>query len=429
MACSSPRADMAKNMSYLYKDGSPGLRPSIAVYHPKADSSLIRIELRREELLYKTESVGADFRALIQVQWLLRSAVDSRVLDSSLVEYRDFKAGVEGGLLSFEWGLKKPLNEAKAELEIRISDPQRGSMATNTVPLDWEVSGNRQYYRLVDLQGRWVPRPVVLQDRLYRLECGVCPNLIYSRLYTTEYPLATPPFAQNESASFDFNGDSVWGFSLTDTLRFDRVGIYHLQMDSSAMNGFSAFQFGSDFPHLSQRVELAPPLRYLTTKKEYEALTQPADPDSVKFEVDRFWLKMGGSPERARQLIEAYYTRIEEANKKFSSYTPGWRTDRGILYTIYGPPDEVVHEPGRELWFYGNRNSSLVYAFEFIKVNNPFTEQDYALVRLAEHRFGWQQAIAGWRSGRVYGSADIKREQDARDAQLRIQRQPTGIWY
>ena len=420
---------MAKNLAYLYKDGSPGLRPTVAVYHPKLDSSAVRVEIRRDELLYKTESVGADFRAKIQVRWLLRSVSESRVLDSSQLEYRDFKAGVDGGLLEFEWGLRRPEAQPRALLEIRITDLQRGTNALSSVEIDWESAGNRQFYRLVDVKGHWVPRPLVQGDRLYRLECGTCPKNLITRLYTGDYPLATPPFAQNESSSFDFSGDSVWSFSAGDTLRFDRNGIYHLQMDSSSTNGYSAFHFGPDFPNLYQRKELAPPLRYLSTKKEYESITKNSNPDSIKFEVDRFWLKIAGSPERARQLIEAYYTRVEEANKKFTSYTPGWRTDRGILYTVYGPPDEVVVEAGREWWYYGNRNSSLTYAFEFINVNNPFTEQDYALVRLAEHRYGWQQAIAGWRSGRVYGSADIKREQDARDAQLRIQRQPTGIWY
>jgi len=429
--CSSPRTETTQNLAYKYRDDAPGLRPVVSVYHPTADSTWIRLVLDRSDLLYKTESVGADFRALIEVHYRFLSGVNEALVDSGTLKFADYKAGVDGGRLQFEWGLRKPTGaEEPFAVSLYIRDPQRGSEAQAKARIDWSDPQNRQYFRLREIpDNRWNEMPWVRSGTAYGLECGQCPEQMFVRCFGKEYPLATPPFASNESGSFDFKGDSIGVLRRTDTLLFARQGLYHFQSDSSLLSGFTAFAFGPDFPKLSLRTELAPPLRYLTTKKEYEALTESGNPDSIKREVDRFWLKIGGSPDRARTLIEAFYRRVEEANERFTSYTPGWRTDRGILYVVYGPPDEVIEEPGRERWVYGSRQSALSYAFEFIRVENPFTEQDYSMVRLADHRYGWQQAIAGWRSGKVYGSADIKREQDARDAQLRIQRQSPGFWY
>lgn len=431
--CSSPRTETAQNLAYKYRDDATGLRPSVSVYHPSVDSSWIRLVLDRSDLLYKTEAVGADFRALIEIEYRLLNQVNGVLVDSGTLKFRDYKSGVDGGKLLFEWGLLRPTAEGAGgeyTLDMVVRDPQRGSEAKVAARLDGADAQNRQYFRLRDVSGQtWIETPWVRPRAAYTLECGRCPDRLFVRYFGTEYPLATPPFASNESGSFDFSGDSVGLVRLSDTLTFDRPGLYHFQVDSAGLSGFTAFALGPDYPRLSLRTELAPPLRYLTTKKEYETLAQSGNPDSIKREVDRFWLKIGGSPERARTLIEAFYRRVEEANERFTSYTPGWRTDRGILYVVYGPPDEVLDLGDRERWYYGNRQSALSYAFEFVRVENPFTDQDYSLVRLADHRYGWQQAIAGWRSGKVYGSADIKREQDARDAQLRIQRQSPGFWY
>ena len=66
---------------------------------------------------------------------------------------------------------------------------------------------------------------------------------------------------------------------------------------------------------------------------------------------------------------------------------------------------------------------------KIIHVSNPFTENDYALNRLSEYRYGWGKAVSGWRNGKVYGIKDIQREQNARDAQLRRQRVAPTVWY
>lgn len=67
--------------------------------------------------------------------------------------------------------------------------------------------------------------------------------------------------------------------------------------------------------------------------------------------IARFWERRG----RAAKV--EHYRRIEYANARFrASAVPGWRTDRGRLYIVMGPPDEIDVQPERnlEVWRYSS---------------------------------------------------------------------------
>ena len=147
-------------------------------------------------------------------------------------------------------------------------------------------------------------------------------------------------------------------------------------------------------------------------------------PDSLKYQVDKFWLKSAGSASRGKVLVREYYNRIQDANIFFTSYLEGWKTDRGIVYAVLGPPSKVTKDFNTETWVYGNEASSLDMVFTFVKVYNPFADNDYALAKLNKYRFIWGQAIDGWRHGTAYGLKEIIREQDERDQQVRMANQP-----
>jgi GWxTD domain-containing protein len=85
------------------------------------------------------------------------------------------------------------------------------------------------------------------------------------------------------------------------------------------------------------------------------------DEEREKF-IEQFWERRNptpGSPENA--FKEEHYRRIAFANKHFATLSgkPGWQTDRGHIYIVYGPPDEIDSHPkdttrpvGTEQWRY-----------------------------------------------------------------------------
>jgi len=81
----------------------------------------------------------------------------------------------------------------------------------------------------------------------------------------------------------------------------------------------------------------------------------------------------------------------------FSSYLEGWKSDRGIIYIIFGPPNIVNKEGQVETWYYGTSQSIRSIAFNFYIVNDPFSDNDYVLARSANYKNSWYIAIGTWR--------------------------------
>ncbi|MEO8085789.1 MAG: GWxTD domain-containing protein, partial [Bacteroidota bacterium] len=159
------------------------------------------------------------------------------------------------------------------------------------------------------------------------------------------------------------------------------------------------FVFPNSFPAVTSPEQMVECVRYLTTKREFEEMK--SNPNK-KAAMDKFWLDLGGNAERTKLLIKKYYTRIREANQYFSSYTEGWRTDRGMVYTVFGKPNNVYKSSTAESWIYGTPNNALSINFFFTKVINPFTDNDYQLTREPLFEGAWMRAVDVWRQGRVY---------------------------
>jgi hypothetical protein len=96
-------------------------------------------------------------------------------------------------------------------------------------------------------------------------------------------------------------------------------------------------------------------------------------------------------------MIKLYYNRVMDANRFFTSYLEGWKTDRGIIYIIYGPPNVVYKGRNVEGWVYGEDKNMLSINFTFRKLDNPFTDNDYSLTRSPAYKDGWYIAVDNWR--------------------------------
>jgi GWxTD domain-containing protein len=65
--------------------------------------------------------------------------------------------------------------------------------------------------------------------------------------------------------------------------------------------------------------------------------------------IQQFWLRRDptpGTPEN--EFKDEHYRRITYSNAHFgtASGAPGWQTDRGHVYIVYGPADELEAHPG-----------------------------------------------------------------------------------
>ncbi len=85
---------------------------------------------------------------------------------------------------------------------------------------------------------------------------------------------------------------------------------------------------------------------YIITNEERQSFKKFSTDEEREQFIESFWERRNpnpGSPEN--EFKEEYYRRIAYANEHYASGIPGWKSDRGRLYIMYGPPDEIESHP------------------------------------------------------------------------------------
>ncbi len=83
-------------------------------------------------------------------------------------------------------------------------------------------------------------------------------------------------------------------------------------------------------------------VKYIITGEEMEAFKRLSNDEERDNFIEQFWLRRDPSPDTVEnEYKEEHYRRIAYANERFSAGMQGWRTDRGRIYIVYGPADEI----------------------------------------------------------------------------------------
>ncbi len=98
---------------------------------------------------------------------------------------------------------------------------------------------------------------------------------------------------------------------------------------------------------------------YIIDDAERAAFQKLTTPEERACFVAQFWERRNPEPGASvNKFKKEHYRRIAYANSHFAgSSVPGWQTDRGHMYILYGPPDEIDSHPHAtphpwELWGY-----------------------------------------------------------------------------
>ena len=85
---------------------------------------------------------------------------------------------------------------------------------------------------------------------------------------------------------------------------------------------------------------------YIITDDERKAFKKLATDDEREKFIEEFWRRRDPDPDTdENEFKEEYYERIAYANEHFASGIPGWRSDRGRIWIMYGKPDERETHP------------------------------------------------------------------------------------
>ena len=389
------------NIARLYDENNFSFFEAV-IYHKSDSISQVYVSLKPDDFRFLGSQDNHVIGANIEVRYeLYQSWESSAILDSATIKVNDtssFGKGLEM-IVDFEVKAAFPGNYL---LKIILTDLNinKDNEVFRFFNLEKSSKISRQNFLVTDSDGYPVFNNFVRQGQYFHILFNdTTVHNLYIRYYNRTFPLAKPPFATVKDVTYKFKPDSILSTDLVQgyspLLELPDRGIYHIQPDLSKPDGLTLFVFDEGFPEIATPASAVAPLRYLTTSKEYNTLLKYQD---YKAAIDSFWLERASNqPERAKNMIKKYYSRVQNANMIFSSFVEGWKTDRGLIYIIYGPPTEVYRKNGEEKWVYGKSGNPLSITFYFYQVDNPFTDNDYSLSRSPAYKNSWYIAIDNWR--------------------------------
>lgn len=406
MACYTPGNLINQNLASCYRPDQQAATPPDFSFFQLDDSTVqVDVRINAEHLLFSRQENGS-FKAFCAVHIELVRAYESpAVLDSgSYLQEIRMDERTTYNLFSFRMKV-----HASGELlaKVRLTDMNRGSSEERFARFRMSgPSGRNSFLVLKNNDDPLFEDRVTVQDSFHIIHRDHSMRTVQVRYFHREFPLSAPPFGVDNRTPFDYRPDSVFVLEIGRGVyhRFEKLGFYHLQVDTTGKEGLTIFVYEEGFPKVVNTVSMLEPVRFLTTRSEYDAMNSAP---SLRKAMDEFWLeRCKGSREKSRLLIQRYYQRVQWANKLFSSYMEGWRTDRGMLYIMMGAPNTVFRASNSETWVYGTVNSPTALNFMFVKVDNPFTDNDFSLTRSPIYENPWYRAVDTWRQGRAYNTID-----------------------
>lgn len=403
----------SKDLSYLYNPTKNIINPRYLVTNASDNQSVLSVKFFTSELFFSEANPEGVPKAMILITVKLFNTSQGRILaDTAFLNLNIIKEPD-----SQEYIYNVPLRVKPGfsyNAEVKILDRLRNIVAQAFVPFNTlSVTNRYNFLARGNFQKNELFNPVIRVNEYVNLVYLKGPvDSIYVSFYKPYIEIPDPPSMLLPEKTIDYGPDTIIPLPYSDTLpmMFPKEGIFLCSAVRDLKDGYTFLNFGPSFPEMNRPEVMIGPVAYLATKDELEYLHSSPKP---KLALDEFWLKCGGNVDKARELIRIYYTRVLYANYYFTSYKEGWRTERGMIYLIYGPPDKVYKTSEGEEWGYRKPviKSSWGYRyrvkeeylfFTFKKKENIFTDNDYFISRSESLVSYWDQAIASWRRGIVY---------------------------
>lgn len=394
IACNSMQKISKINFSYNYKetlhDNAPGYK---LVAFPDSSYRLF-YTIPPGGLLYKKDEESKEYIAGYILSLKVFESFKTRNLyDSLSVLYRDTNKLQEPKKItdSIDFGIEY---ENSAVLKLDFYDVYKDVTISDYIKLEKKKESPHDYLFRDEHNNVYFDNVITKADTFKLQTFKKSQGVIHVRYYNREFPVASPPFSYKKSKPFDYDCDSTFTIELNSgasrLMTLEDEGFYHFQSDTTQKQGATLFRFYEGFPDITTTENLLQPLRYITSSKEFKKIEHSKN---VKNAVDSFWLAIAGTHSRARQMIKEYYGKTREANMLFTSYHEGWKTDRGMIYTIFGMPKAVFKGENYEEWIYGETFHPKAINFYFMKMENPFSGKDYMLNRDVSYKDPWYISV------------------------------------
>jgi len=400
------KAHLNQEPRVLYNPKYIKFNLNFSVFNYCRDSSYLYVKIFPKDLLYSYLNNEGKYKAILKINYILTELNENNkssnlIIDSATIIYEFYREGVPQEILK-KIRIYTPNNKIYA-LKINTTDVVRKYTLLRYIIIDRKDFSSQDILLYKDTDTIPLFSPYDLKTDSFKIKLNNSLGIKNLYLFKIENHKNPPPIFIRDEKYFDtidFTKKFISKIESYQTMKLPYPGYYLLQFDSIKLNGVIINYNNMNFPKTTDVNNLIQPLIYLTTTNEYLQLINSTN---KKLAVDNFWLKLSkNNKEKAKEMIRIYYNRVSYANQFFTSYKPGWQTDRGMIYIIFGIPDMVILEHTTEKWIYLKRTFSNKIEFEFSLSLLPFCNNNYILERYPEYEQYWRNAISSWRNGKIF---------------------------
>ncbi|MBN2486671.1 MAG: GWxTD domain-containing protein [Bacteroidales bacterium] len=386
------------NLSAIYNPASGNLHPSYKVFHNASDISLLYGKVFTSELLFQPTGENGALRSKISLNYMLYFADSSNIADSGTYSYDIYKS-TPGNSYLFQIPMKAETGNSY-RLKLVLKDNQRKTTSVSFLEIEKHPEFGQQFFNLTGLDGKPFFNNVLIGNGAFRLLHNTpSSDKLFISYYLNNTPLPKPTYAAGSDEFVYSRPDSLYiiNYSPEQALTLAHEGLYFIQFDTASQEGVAVARFGDNFPKVDTPDDLLHPLAYITTTAEYNKLIESSN---KKLAADNFWINTSGSTGRGKEMIRIYYNRVYFANYYFTNTRPGWKTDRGMVYIVYGPPHNLRKTANAEIWNYYRNNNEISFKFNYKP--NKYHLNQYILERAESQSWHWREAVYGWTHGKIF---------------------------
>lgn len=402
-ACATQKQPGTKTSASKYNPASYVLHPKFKVFHESDKYTKLYLKLYTKELRFSSANKERINQAVIKVNYKITEKIrGTNILDSAQTTIKVKKTENQTSLISFFKITKTNLDQYF--IEVNLVDVYGNKKSQSYIRVNNAEDGNSQYY-LSLIKKNMKPE---FEEYFHRSDSMIIRHKssglkkMHITHYKTDFKPAGKPFSTTDQQSLKLGKDSSWSVPVTynkTEFSVSKPGIYIIRADSTKLRGLMKVNFKNAYPLITKSDELIESLQYLLKESEYEKMKKS---ENKKLSVDNFWMKTTGNSERARELLKIWYNRATYSNYYFTSYKKGWKTDRGMIYMVFGPPDDIQHFDDAEKWIYRNTKEDKSIELIFIQQLNSISCNDFTLIRENKYEPIWSNAVKKWRVGMVY---------------------------
>jgi GWxTD domain-containing protein len=406
--CATTRESVtpAQQLASLYNPSEFSLNTDYRFFHISDEMTSMYIRLFPGELLFNQANEEAEYRALVDINYIIYE-LDGQgaVVAQSDSAHFEVKLGRQDEERTGFFSSKILTLPAGKQYLLRLEsrDQLRGTMGLKYLYVDKRRALSAQNFSIVSANTGY-PRfqNYMMPGEVFRIKYrDLGHDTIYLDFFTTRNDYPRPPVTPTSPSAYPFEVDTTIALAHSEenVLTLPDRGTYHFRIDSLSREGVTLHNFGPGFPKVETETALMEPLFYISTLTEY---SQMRNQENRKRAVDDFWLQRASSMERSRELVRVYYNRVLYSNLYFTTEREGWKSDRGMIFILLGPPDRMRDTGTEQRWYYISRRQGKVVEFVFERKPGTYSNNDLIWTKSGESLGYWSSAVSSWRSGRVY---------------------------